>query len=254
MATTYGFFNSVSGDRTYNADQMSEMFKGLITDGVYEAVGGALQVKAGSGMSVNVSSGRMLIDSRWLDNDAMLNVPISQAHPTLARYTSIIARLDRANRLIEITTKDSEAASSPTYPAIVNDGNITEKCLAIVLVQAGATSISQSNIQDTRGDNTWCGWVKLSPRPYIARFFKRVTLDGNTTTIALDMEGYTYDPSDILFVHVNGLLASEAVDYIIDATSNPAILHPPTSVKGNVVEITVLKSEFGLNNGDERSY
>ena len=47
MSITSGFFNSVNGDRTYNADQMSTYFKGLIGSGVYENVGGALQVLAG---------------------------------------------------------------------------------------------------------------------------------------------------------------------------------------------------------------
>lgn len=34
MAITCGFFDSVSGDRTYDADQMSTYFEGLISDGV----------------------------------------------------------------------------------------------------------------------------------------------------------------------------------------------------------------------------
>ena len=67
MAITYGYFNSVNGDRTYNADQMSEYFDGLVSNGVYESVGGALQVTAGSGMTVNVASGRGIINCKWLN-------------------------------------------------------------------------------------------------------------------------------------------------------------------------------------------
>ena len=94
MAITYGFFNSVNGDRTYNADQMSEYFDGLVSDGVYENVGGALQVLAGSGMTVNVQTGRMIINSKWLNNDAVVPLTITAAHATLNRYTAIVARLD----------------------------------------------------------------------------------------------------------------------------------------------------------------
>lgn len=54
MAVTYGFFNSVNGDRKYNADQMSSYFDGLVTDGVYEKIGDALIVKAGTGMQVSI--------------------------------------------------------------------------------------------------------------------------------------------------------------------------------------------------------
>ena len=31
-----GFFNSINGDRGYNADDMSDYFKGLLTDGVFK--------------------------------------------------------------------------------------------------------------------------------------------------------------------------------------------------------------------------
>ena len=62
MSVTYGFFNSVNGDRVYNADQMSEYFNELVSNGVYESVGGALQVVPNTGMNVNVKTGRGIID------------------------------------------------------------------------------------------------------------------------------------------------------------------------------------------------
>ncbi len=286
MAITYGFFNSVNGDRTYNADQMSEYFKGLVSDGVYESVGGALQVLAGTGMNVNIQSGRIIIDCKWMDVDAVVTLAITAAHVTLNRWTAVVAQLDSSNRVMQIVTKDGTPASSPVQPTMQNDGVIYEKCLAMVYVPANSSSISQSNITDMRPSNL-CGWVtglvkqvdtsqlflqwqnayqnyydnmttqfdewfdtltsKLNINTYIRRYYKRVVLDGNTTTIPLDMDDYTYEASDILFVHVNGLMASEAVDYIVDTTSDPVILHPPTSVAGSVVEITVLKSKIGFN-------
>lgn len=286
MAVTYGFFNSLNGDRTYNADQMSEYFKGLVSDGVYENVGGALQVLAGSGMSVNVQSGRMIIDCKWLDSDAVIQLSITNAHVTLNRWSAVIARLDRTNRLIQITTKDGTPASEPVQPTMQNDGVITELCLAMIYVGANVKSITQANITDMR-PSSLCGWVtglieqvdtsqlflqwqnayqtyyndmtsqfqtwldsltqKLNVNTFIRRYYKRIVLDGSTTTIPLDMKDYTYEASDVLFVHVNGLLASEGVDYLTDTTSNPVILHPPTSTKGTVVEITILKSKIGFN-------
>lgn len=159
MAVTYGFFNSLNGDRTYNADQMSEYFKGLISDGVFENVGGAMQVLADSGMNVNVSSGRMVIDCKWLDNDSALSITLNPAHVTLNRYTAIVAQLDRSNRLMQIYAKDGANATNPVYPTLQNDGIITEKCLAYIRVNAGVTEISQSNIRDVRSNNAACGWV-----------------------------------------------------------------------------------------------
>lgn len=160
MAVTYGFFNSIDGDRKYDADQMSEYFDGLITNGVYENVGGALQVKAvsGGGMTVQVQTGRGIIDCKWLNNSAALTLEITSAHVTLNRYTAVVMRLDIVNRLMEITTKDGTNASSPTKPAMQNDSTMVELCLAYIYVAAGATSISQADIEDTR-PSSLCGWV-----------------------------------------------------------------------------------------------
>ena len=152
MAITYGFFNSVEGDRKYNADQMSEYFDGLISNGIYEDVGGALQVKAiaGGGMAVNVETGRGIINCKWINNSSVLTLDITAAHVTLNRYTAIVMRLDNVNRLMEITTKDGTAASTPVKPAMQNDATMTELCLAYIYIAASATSISQADIEDTR--------------------------------------------------------------------------------------------------------
>lgn len=157
MAITYGFFNSVDGDRKYNADQMSKYFAGLIGTGVFQNYNGGLQVTAGSGLTVNVQSGRAVIGSalKWIENDAVLSLSLTAAHAVLNRYTAVVIQLDSNNRLIDIVTKDGANATNPVKPAISNN----ELCLAYVYVGAGATSISQSNITDTRSDSTVCGWI-----------------------------------------------------------------------------------------------
>lgn len=161
MAITYGFFNSLNGDRTYNADDMSTYFKGLISDGVYENVGDALQVMASStpDMNVNVQTGRAIINSKWLENDAVLTLPITAAHVTLNRYTAVVIHLDMSARTIDIITKDGANATNPTKPALVNGSTVKEFCLAYIYVGAGVTSISQSNITDNRANTNECGWI-----------------------------------------------------------------------------------------------
>ena len=39
MSVTYGFYNSIKGDRKYNALEMSSIFDGIIVDGVYMSIG-----------------------------------------------------------------------------------------------------------------------------------------------------------------------------------------------------------------------
>ena len=56
MAVTYGFYNSVSGDRKYDARQIASIFDGVILDGVYQSIGTALIVTASSGLQVRVAT------------------------------------------------------------------------------------------------------------------------------------------------------------------------------------------------------
>lgn len=158
MSVTYGFFNSIDEDRAYNADQISEYFDGLVSDGVYESVGSAMRVTAGDGLAVNVQPGRAIIECKWIKNDAALVINLSAAHVTLNRYTAIVLRLDKANRMIGIEAKDGLPASTPTKPSMTATSNIKELCLAYVYVAAGATEIRQSDITDMRASGL-CGWV-----------------------------------------------------------------------------------------------
>lgn len=165
MALTFGFFDATydSGtdtyDRTYSAEQMSLYFKGLVSDGVIANVGNMLAVSPRSGMSVQVGTGRMFIDSRWLQNDAAYNVTIQAAHATLNRKDIIVARLDYSGRAIGIIAKTGTAATSPTAPGIVRNSEYYEMELAEIYVSAGATAITAANITDKRADTSVCGYV-----------------------------------------------------------------------------------------------
>ena len=86
---TSGFFDSINNDRLYSAAQMTEYFEGLVSDGVYEDIGQALVVTAGSGMTVNVGSGRAIISCRWLRNDALYPVTINPANTALFHQEAV---------------------------------------------------------------------------------------------------------------------------------------------------------------------
>lgn len=241
---TYGFFNSVNNDRTYDADQMSEYWKGIIGDGVVPSYMDALEVEAGEGMTVSVGAGRIYIDSKWCDNDAALVVDISPSHATLGRYTAIIARLDRTERTLTIEAKDGTPSATPEAPTMERSATATEFCLAYVFVPAGATGIIDSNITDKRADTGVCGYaggVIATASMVLGKFEKTVTFaESGDNVIALDMEGYEYSASDILNVYINGLLA-DSNDYTLNANlSTPTITTVATAV-GTVVQIKVTK-------------
>lgn len=164
MAITYGFFNAIKQsdgtyDRTYNSDQISAMFEGLLTDGVFESVGDALIVKEKSGLTVEVGTGRAWIGDRWMKNDAKLDITLAAAHLTLNRWSAIVIRADYSNRTISIVEKAGTPATTPTKPTMTYNDSIKEKCLAYVYVGKSVTSVTQINITDCRADNNVCGWV-----------------------------------------------------------------------------------------------
>lgn len=164
MAITYGFWNALKQsdgtyDRVYNSDQISEMFEGLLSDGVFESVGDALIVKEKSGLTVEIGTGRAWIGDRWMKNDAKLDITLAAAHLTLNRWSAIVIKADYSNRVITIEEKAGTPATSPTKPTMTYNDSIKEKCLAYVYVGKGVTSITQTNITDCRADTSICGWV-----------------------------------------------------------------------------------------------
>ena len=151
MSISYGFYNSINHDRKYNAEQISSIFDGIITDGVYHSIGDAFSVTPGTGMSVNVASGRAWFDHTWLLIFAMIVVELTAAHQVYDRIDAIILKVDRDTRTNTITAKAGTPSSSPAKPKMA-DG---EHPLAYVTVGNGVTSITAANIQFVVGTSVF---------------------------------------------------------------------------------------------------
>lgn len=161
MAWSFGFHNSVNGDRVYNADQMSGIFEGLISAGVYQSVGNKLAVQPNSGMTIQIATGRGWFNNRWINNDSEYLINLEAADVTLNRYAAICVRGDNSTgvRATLPYVKYSEYATTPVKPEMTRTNEIKEYCLAYVYIRAGATSITAADIEDTRQDSNLCGWV-----------------------------------------------------------------------------------------------
>lgn len=158
---SYGFHNSVNGDRVYNADQMSGLFEGLISAGVYQSVGNKLAVQPNNGMTIQIATGRGWFNGRWINNDSPYLITLNASDVTLNRYAAICVRGDNSTggRKTEPYVKYSDFATNPTKPAMTRTNEIKEYCLAYVYIAARATSITAANIEDTRQNKNLCGWV-----------------------------------------------------------------------------------------------
>lgn len=279
---TSGFFSAVGHDREYNADQISEAFEGLISNGVYENVGGALQVLAGTERTLMVQTGRAFINNKWFRSDAVEEITIPTIHGTLNCWVAVRVRLDVENREVVLDYVAGTPATSPTKPEPVRDDSYFDLYLAYVYVAAGSGNISQMNITDCRADTTVCGWVtglvtqvntatlflqwqtayedfynsfvswfdtltsQLQVNTYIKKYEKSVTVEQiGETEIPLDMTGYTYEDADVLLVYFNGLHAAQGTDFTIVTSPAPAIKVEFEYGDNNRVSIVALKSKIG---------
>ncbi len=158
---TSGFFNSVNGDRVYSAEQMSRIFEGLITNGVYASVGNKLAVQPNSGMTIQINSGLGWFAHKWVRNEAEYLLTLEDADVLLNRYCAICVRVDTttAERKAEPYLKYSDFATTPIKPTMERSDTVQEFCLAYVYIPAGTTTITGSMIEDTRSNKELCGWV-----------------------------------------------------------------------------------------------
>ena len=166
MAQSSGFFlsmNDASGnpDRVYLADQFADYFASFISNGVYADTMNELQVVAlaSPDMKVNVSSGKAFTNGYWYKNDSLYELPIDIADGVAPRIDSIVVRLDYSERDTYVAVKKGTPSASPVVPTLTRNADAYELQLATILVSAGATSISQSMITDTRPNKDVCGWV-----------------------------------------------------------------------------------------------
>lgn len=153
------FFNSVSGDRKYKAEDWASYFASFIGNGVFPLPSTGLQVVAGNGMQVTVKAGKAWINGYFYNNTSDLSLTLATADGVLNRIDRVVVRWDLTNRLISVKVKSSSPSASPTAPNIERDADIYELALADIYIGAGVTSITGSKIADKRLDTSVCGVV-----------------------------------------------------------------------------------------------
>lgn len=275
MAVTYGFFDSVQGDRVYDADDISNYFLKLISNGVFATPSNAMQVQANNGMTVGVTAGWGFINCKWINNSTTYLVTLDTPDVALPRIDRIVMRLDKSVgvRSIVITNKSGTPSANPTAPVLQRSGNIYELSLARIAVGADVSAITQADITDERPDTSVCGFVtglidQIDTTNLFAQFtnafeswFEHIRdevqatnmIQGNRYTVPLDEDGtlsdfeipqsnYNYT-LDVLHIYINGMLLTPGVDYTEGHTSTATniVLVRDIDVVGTVVEYEVLK-------------
>lgn len=171
MAFSFGFYNSFNHDRKYNAIQMSMIFDGIISDGIYATIGEAMVVKATSEDNVVVvGPGRGWFDHTWNYNDADLpvNAPISDV--LLKRIDALVIDINanenyRENKIVWVQGTPS---SNPVRPTMINTLEHHQYPLCYVERKPNVEKILQADITNMVGS---------SECPFVTGILETINID-----------------------------------------------------------------------------
>lgn len=281
MAVEYGFFNSVNGDRKYNADKLTGWLSVLVGSGVSGVDINSLKVVPKSGMTVTIKAGKAFIDGHYLYNDTDYDIALSASSPTVDRTDRIVFYLDNVNRTMGFKVKSSSTGSL----TVVRTSDLKEYVLADVSIPKQTAAISADLITDQRAkvrdENTQekellCGFCKtVAPLPddfdasdlfnqweklfydwfdglqeevATKTMFKEYTSRyvANTvpvSTIPISISQFN-NPLDILNVYVNGMKLIKGEDYTVATNRSSISLMNAIDVAGTEVHFQVFKSIY----------
>lgn len=265
----YGFFNSVDGDRKYNADDISSYFVKLISNGVFPNPSDNFKVVAKSELTVTVKAGFAFCNAKYAENTSDYDLTLDNADTTNPRIDRIVLRLNTSNREFTLAIIKGTPAAEPTAPEITRTSTIYDLCLAEIAVAANASSIATADITDKRGNTSLCGYVygliqqidttelfnqyndafetwftnlqtNLTYNARVQQLNYATILTETTSTVPFTIADY--NPSiDILTVYVNGFICNPNTDYSINTTTQ-SIEFATNLDSGASVQVSALRS------------
>mgnify|MGYP001060377891 FL=1 len=170
MSVTYGFYNSLNGDRKYNAEQVSSLFDGLIIDGVFASIGTAFAVKATTGITVNVGIGKAWFNHTWTLNDSILSLEAPEAEVLLDRIDAVVLEVDATEsvRANSIKFVKGTPSSAPSNPTLTNEGTVHQYPLCYIYRKYGTAVINQADITPMVGTES---------TPFVTGILQTISLD-----------------------------------------------------------------------------
>lgn len=168
MAITYGFYNSLNHDRVYDAKDFSEIFNGIINDGVFQSVGTGFTVTAGSGSTVKVGIGRAWLNGTWTHNDAVLNFDMGKADLLYPRYDALVIEVNETTRINALKIVSGTAKTDPVKPALTKTTYVHQYPLCYIKRKANNDTIVASEIENRVG---------LADLPWVTGILKTIDMD-----------------------------------------------------------------------------
>lgn len=202
MSVSSGFFNSLNGDRKYNAAQMSAIFDGLIIDGIFASIGTAFAVKAAGGLTVNVGIGKAWFDHTWTVNDSILPMTAPEAEVLLDRIDAVVLEVNGMESVRENTIKfvKGNPSSAPSRPTLTNEGNVHQYPLCYIYRKYGTAVINQADITPMVGTES---------TPFVTGILQTISLDELLGKWQDELERFT----DARSQEVDDWIAQEESDF-----------------------------------------
>lgn len=193
MTLTYGFYDSVSSDRLYNALQMSSIFDGIIEDGVFASIGNKMFVRENStpDLHVLVGTGRAWFNHTWNFNDADVSITISTPDALLPRIDTVYLEVNQNSgvRANSYGIAAGTPASSPVPPTLTETSTVHQHALANIYVAAGVSEVTDASITNLIG---------TSVTPWVTGPLSLVTVDEMLTEWQTEWEEWFADIIDQL--------------------------------------------------------
>ena len=225
MSVTYGFYNSLNGDRKYDAIQMSKLFDGIIKDGIFSSIGTCFIVNADTGLNniVNVGVGRAWFQHTWTLNDSILSLEAPVSEVLLDRIDAVIIEVNtsEAVRANSIKIIQGTPSSSPVNPILASEQNLHQYALCYIYRAANSVVITQTNITNTVGSEA---------TPFITGILQSISTDELVAQWETRFEELIVDNQldfTTWFDHIKDQLSEDAAGNLqleIDQITNTAML------------------------------
>lgn len=144
----------------YTAED-AELYHATRTSGVFAnddfpitASGDGNVVKIGEGIGWIRNS---KFSGKVVANKAEMSLDLGLPHATYPRIDAVVLQFNANSNASEIIVKNGNAKTNPTPPEVVRTESVYELHLYHVYREAGAASVTASNVTDLRSDEDYCG-------------------------------------------------------------------------------------------------
>ena len=149
---------------SYNAQDVMKYYAGR-NSGVFET-GDNLKVSANGGLELRINTGMGWLAKDYVASVAFWNesveyLMVEAGHDTYDRIDLVVVSWNfiQQEQNPKLIIRKGTPASSPVVPSLVNDSSTIEIALARINVAKGAITLSDRNIVDLRGNDTYCPMV-----------------------------------------------------------------------------------------------